>query len=150
MMRNRTSAMPSDRIQLSNQRARRERPGWGGGRGTGAVRALVPAVGAPNSCMPVTLAKLSRRRNGSDPSRGSGVRRWGGRADRSPRGGGWGGPGGGRRGGGGGGGRGSVVGAACEPRHPVGASQINPARDARGTQVSVSICARCSFPEKST
>src|SRR6266849_670792 len=62
MMRNSTSAMPSDRIQLSNQRARRERPGsgrgrrggggggggggvgGGGGGGGGAGRSLVPRV----------------------------------------------------------------------------------------------------------
>src|SRR5260370_7830144 len=88
MMRNSTSAIPSDRIQLSNQRARRDRRGSGGVR-TGAGRALVPAVGTPNSCMPVTLAKLSRRRNSTDPSRGpaSGVggpgSRGGGAAGRS-------------------------------------------------------------------
>jgi hypothetical protein len=59
MMRNKTSAIPSERIQLSNQRENTERclggygGGWFGRRGAGSrcVFKPLPATGAPKSCM---------------------------------------------------------------------------------------------------
>ena len=59
MMRNNTSAIPSERIQLSNQRANTDRclggygGGWFGRRGAGSLGGFtpLPANGAPKSCM---------------------------------------------------------------------------------------------------
>ena len=70
MMRKSMSAMPSDRIQLSNQRANTERrggPDEGGTRGLGAV-APVPVNGAPKSCMRLILVIPPARRNSDTPS----------------------------------------------------------------------------------
>ena len=51
MMRNKTSAMPNDRIQLSNHRPNTER-GFDGGDGSpGAVALWREEAGAPKSCM---------------------------------------------------------------------------------------------------
>ena len=76
MMRKRTSAIPSDRIQLSNQRANTDRcrDGYGGGwfgRGGSGSRgefAPLPANGAPKSCMRLILASRAARRNSHAPS----------------------------------------------------------------------------------
>src|SRR2546430_17316578 len=70
MTRNSTSAMPSERIQLSNQRANVDRRFSGGANGTGAGCAPEPALRAPNSCMPFTLAKRAARSNSHSPSPG--------------------------------------------------------------------------------
>src|SRR5881397_1132215 len=70
MMRKSTSAMPSDRIQLSNQRANTERRGGtdgGGTRGLGVV-VPVPGNGAPMSCFGFILAIPPARRNSYAPS----------------------------------------------------------------------------------
>src|SRR2546423_1536696 len=56
MMRNSTSAMPNERIQLSNQRANVDRRFSGGAKGTGAGCASEFGLRAPNSCMAFTLA----------------------------------------------------------------------------------------------
>src|SRR3989449_10095918 len=70
MMRKSTSAMPSDRIQLSNHRANVDRRFSGGAKGTGAGCALEPALRAPNSCMAFTLAKAAARSNSHRPPPG--------------------------------------------------------------------------------
>src|SRR5437773_11857532 len=70
MIRNSTSAMPSDRIQLSNHRANVDRRFSGGAKGTGAGCALEPALRAPNSCMAFTLAKAAARSNSHRPPPG--------------------------------------------------------------------------------
>src|SRR2546427_5009387 len=70
MMRNSTSAIPSDRIQLSNQRANVDRRFSGGARGTGAGCAPELALRAPNSCMAFTLAKRAARSNSHGPPPG--------------------------------------------------------------------------------
>jgi hypothetical protein len=68
MMRNRTNAMPSERIQLSNHRPSLDRRLSGGPNGTGAGEAPEPPLGAPNSCMAFTLARRPARRNGHRPT----------------------------------------------------------------------------------
>src|SRR5213593_4674666 len=68
MMRKSTSAMPSERIQLSNHRANVDRRFSGGAKGTGAGCALEPALRAPNSCMAFTLAKAAARSNSHRPA----------------------------------------------------------------------------------
>lgn len=69
MIKNSTSAMPSDRIQLSNHRAKTERRG---GRGNGAggrgESAPVPPGEAPKSCMRLILVTRPARRNSYTPS----------------------------------------------------------------------------------
>src|SRR2546425_4204319 len=70
MMRNSTSAMPSERIQLSNHRARVERRRSWGAKGTGAGGAPEPSLRAPNSCMAFTLAKVPARSNRHGPPAG--------------------------------------------------------------------------------
>src|SRR4029077_15694936 len=67
MTRKRTSAIPSERIQLSNQRANVERRCSGGRLATGAMLAPELFPGAPKSCMPLTLAKGATARNGHRP-----------------------------------------------------------------------------------
>src|SRR6267378_1035280 len=67
MTRKSTNAMPSERIQLSNQRASLERRFSGGAKGTGATRAPEPPRGAPKRCMALTLARLSAGRNSHGP-----------------------------------------------------------------------------------
>src|SRR5207245_10370209 len=67
MMRNSTSAMPSEGIQLSNHRARVERRRSWGAKGTGAGCAPEPSLRAPNSCMAFTLAKVPARSNSHGP-----------------------------------------------------------------------------------
>lgn len=68
MTRKRTSAIPNERIQLSNQRAHVERRGSGGRRAAGATRAPEPLPGAPKSCMPFTLANRPTARNSHRPA----------------------------------------------------------------------------------
>lgn len=78
MIRNKTSAMPRERIQLSNQRANTERclggygGGWsvGGGDGSRGVVALLPTTEGPKSCMRLMLATQPARRNRYSPSSG--------------------------------------------------------------------------------
>jgi hypothetical protein len=68
MTRKRTSAIPSERIQLSNQRANVERRGAGGRLAAGARLAPEPIPGAPKSCMPFTLANRPTARNSHRPA----------------------------------------------------------------------------------
>src|SRR5690348_16378508 len=70
MMMKRMTAMPTERSQLSNQRPRRDWRFSMGATGTGAVRAPVPARGAPKSSMPFTLPTPPAGRNGDRPSAG--------------------------------------------------------------------------------
>ena len=67
MIKNSTSAMPSDRIQLSNHRANTERRG---GRRTGGRSESAPVSPgeAPKSCMRLILATRPARRNSYTPS----------------------------------------------------------------------------------
>src|SRR5712664_1701299 len=70
MMRKSTTAIPSDRIQLSNQRPSTERRvgGGDGSRRDGSVP--LPASGAPKSSMRLILAMRPARRNSYAPSSG--------------------------------------------------------------------------------
>src|SRR6184192_193877 len=61
MTTKRTSAMPNDRIQLSNHRASVDRRVSVGAKGSGCAPGL--CVWAPNSCITVTLVRPSSRRN---------------------------------------------------------------------------------------
>src|SRR5512143_2803463 len=70
MMRNNTSAMPRERIQLSNQRAKRERRRSGATSPPSAGFAPGPSTGAPKSCMRFTLQGWGARRNGHRPPPG--------------------------------------------------------------------------------
>src|SRR5947208_16878621 len=67
MTRKRTNAIPSDRIQLSNQRASLDRRCSGGAKGTGATCAPAPPREAPESCIALTLFGLFAGRNGNAP-----------------------------------------------------------------------------------
>src|SRR5207244_3012562 len=75
MMTKRMNAMPTERSQLSNQRAKRERRfsaatrggAARGATGGGATRAPWSSLRTPKSCMAFTLAKPPARRNGHGP-----------------------------------------------------------------------------------
>ena len=66
MMRNKTRAMPMDRIQLSNHRPNRDRRCSGT---TGPPGGMAPGTGRgpPNSCMQFTLQRRGARRNRHRP-----------------------------------------------------------------------------------
>src|SRR5438128_6623068 len=72
MIRKSTNAMPSERIQLSNQRDNLERgfSARAGAADRGAATAPRPAGGAPKSCMCHSLASWPARRNGYCPPPG--------------------------------------------------------------------------------
>src|SRR5690242_18284766 len=68
MMTKSTNAIPTERIQLSNQRDSLDWRRSGGRTVTGVECAPEPVNGAPKSCMPLTLAMGGGRRNGDRPS----------------------------------------------------------------------------------